>query len=188
MLVAMVIFSSFLLVAGAVALSVSRQQAKTLDRGERLESMRAALADMDRQIRSGNVLYDPSMESPAYFRLHIYTQANGVEKCVEWKVAAMAGAGGYALQTRSWDPLWSTSGQYTAWRTVSTSLRVVSGDRPFAGPPSGSPTVGRLVNITLKSTGSDSAIPDVTLSTSVTGRNTQYGYDAYACSTPPPGA
>ena len=58
--------------------------------------VRLALDDIDRQVRSGNVLYSPANETTpstctatgtdAGTCMRVYTQANGTQRCVQWQV------------------------------------------------------------------------------------------------------
>ena len=48
---------------------------------------------IDRQVRSGNVIADPANEGTAlsgvepYYALRVYTQTDGVFQCVQWRGA-----------------------------------------------------------------------------------------------------
>ncbi|MGH2650682.1 MAG: PulJ/GspJ family protein, partial [Actinomycetota bacterium] len=105
--------SIFLSVLASVQRGVVRQEQHSL----RNDQARLAIEALDREIRSGNVLYDPASESPPYYSLRIYTQANaptrGSAMCVQWLLE------GEKLQTRRWVPYASTA---TVWRTVAEGI------------------------------------------------------------------
>lgn len=182
-LIAMFVFTILLAMVGTATVAVLRGQSVTEGRSDRLAQARLALADIDRQVRSGNVLYPPV--SP-YRSVLVYTQANGQQKCVHWQlVNDSAIAGESLLQTRSWDPEWSVTGNYTTWRTVAIHLKVNSSDTPFV-VPTGNPYNSRMLNVMLTVANADQTGQPVSAVTSVTGRNTEYGYNTQACDNPPP--
>lgn len=148
---------------------------------------RLALENMDRLVRSGNVLYDPASPSTnpnttgcaAYQCFLVYTQANGTtaqpSTCVEWRVT------GGGLETRSWVP-----GQVpaAAWRVVASGVlnQVVSpGLNTFqidADPLKG----GRTIDVVFLVGIGGSSKSTSRVEASLTGRNTSYGYLNNACS------
>jgi type II secretory pathway component PulJ len=149
------------------------------------DQVRLAVEQIDRQVRSGNVLYDPSAEGSnagsgiaAGFSMRIYTQANGVQRCVQWRVT------GGQLQSRSWAQTWQTDGQVSAWRTVSDHIVNTTSQPPFA-LDSSSGFGSRLINVDVIANVRSDTGSNVEAKTSVTGRNTQYGYDPVVCNTIP---
>ena len=194
LLVAMIVFSlAIAMVTGALiaVMSVTKDAESASDAAF---ETRQALATIDRQVRSGNVLFSPADEV-AYVAscqdlggnsgtcMRIYTQSNGDEKCVQWQVAP-DGAGTYDLKMRSWEPTWQTGGAVTGWSTVSRGL-VLDG-APFqldvgAGGVYGS----RLLKIHLVARNAESG-RDVSIDASVSGRNTTYGYTGSQCLPVPP--
>ena len=98
LLVSMAIFSLCMtLVFGAVIL-VMRKSTDVQKSADAVSELRIALAQIDRQVRSGNVLFSPADES-AYVTsctgdaatnsgtcMRIFTQSNGSEKCVQWQI------------------------------------------------------------------------------------------------------
>src|SRR3954468_21296743 len=87
------------------------------------DQARLALEQLDRQMRSGNVLYDPASEGTATtgagagynnYMVRIYTQTNADTlgyTCVQWRITTSN-----QLQTRSWPP--EDTADVTSWRTV----------------------------------------------------------------------
>ena len=79
----------------------------------------------DRQIRSGNVLYDPGTENDAANGItpgqsvRIYTQANVAargQRCVQYRIY------GGSLQQRSWSTIWRTDASVSPWRIVADNV------------------------------------------------------------------
>jgi prepilin-type N-terminal cleavage/methylation domain-containing protein len=157
---------------------------------------RLALDDIDKQVRSGNVLYSPANEtSPSTCTasgtdagtcMRVYTQANGSQRCVQWQVVADAAHPGTSLlRTRSWSPTWQTDGSYTAWGTKARGLLLTPSTAPFTlqGAVTSSSSRFLAVRFEVKDPRRSGA---VVLSSSLAGRNTNYGYDAGLCSPVPP--
>jgi len=160
----------------AVARSDSRQQSN--------DQAAVAAHDVDRQIRSGNVLYDPASEGsnagtnpdstaiPAGFSLRIYTQGNGLERCVQWRLLNTN-----VLQRRSWTQSWRVDGQVSSWATVASGIVNPSNQPPFALDSSagfGGAGNSRLVNVDLLANDNTSKGATAEVQLSVSGRNTEY--------------
>lgn len=177
-----IVLTVFLSVMAAVQRGVVRQEnlARTNTQA------RLAIEQLDREIRSGNVLYDPGAESPANYRLRIYTQANSTTRtpspgymCVLWEVTT-----GGVLRSRMWPPLQPEDA--TAWRTVAEGIvnRIVSPNVPVFALDSDADKGGRVVNVTLvvnTSYGTSSAMHTARLEAALTGRNTSYGFPVSVC-------
>jgi type II secretory pathway pseudopilin PulG len=177
--------------------SVTHQESLT----QTLDQARLAVQQLDRELRSGNVLYDPALENavggvascsgctPGY-TLRVYTQSNADTRavggsngyrCVLWKIANQQ------VMTRYWPPL--DPADASGWRVVATG--VVNQDlnqRAFSldpDPLKGGRTlnVAYLVNsnLTNRPTQTDAA------AAALTGRNTSYGYPADICLATPSG-
>jgi len=118
LLVSMLIFSVVITAAYAALFMVQTQTKDTLARADAVQQAKLAIAQMDRQIRSGNVLYDPAQEASLGFpmSMRIYTQANGQEKCVQWQIVSGN------LRMRSWSPNWQTDNVVTAWTTIARGI------------------------------------------------------------------
>lgn len=183
LLTAMVLFSLLLGGTGAFVASMARAQRQVEDRGSRLAQANSALGLFDRQLRSGNVLYDPAAAvtptaTPAEVqRLRVYTQANGMQKCVEWRL--YGSTQGLSLERRSWDPAWRTTGQITPWEAAATDL-VLATTSAFTVQDS-----GRRVRLTFDVRPARGETRVISVSTSVTGRNTEYGYNTLVCNDVP---
>lgn len=196
MLIAMVILSVVLAMSFTVIVTLWRDTADVSARGEAVQQAKLAVEQIDRQVRSGNVVYAPAKEATPYFQLRIYTQANGVEKCVQWRV------NGTQLQMRSWQSNWAAGGSVSGWGTVArdivnTQLNPVThafdlapgnGTSPAPSPDA---TTGRypgsnLVSVDLFVQAAGQGAP-VQVQDQFYGRNSQYGYDTSTCATTPPG-
>lgn len=180
MMILGIALSIFLSVLASVQRGVVRQEQHSL----RNDQARLAIEALDREIRSGNVLYDPASESSPYYSLRIYTQANaptrGSAMCVQWVLE------GENLQTRRWVPYDPSTA--TVWRTVAegivnltatpnVQLFTIDPD-PYKG--------GRTVQVTLLVNDDYAQHPEQTtrLQAALTGRNTTYGYLQSACTAP----
>ena len=185
LLVSMAIFSTLVGFVYGVLITVQRQSADVQARQESVGSARLAIEQMDRQIRSGNVLYDPNdTTDPGYLpmSMRIYTQANGDEKCVQWQVL------NGRLRSRSWSTTWQTDANVSSWANIANDVVNTTADATSAfSLPTGTTAFGkRLININLRVKNQADKGGEQVIQTSLSGRNTQYGYDAGICSPVPP--
>lgn len=165
------------------------------NRADAQSEIRVGLADISKQMRSGNVLFSPKDEPTAVLScikaadgtdrgscMRIFTQTNGVSRCVQWQVLEVSpgGNGKAILRTRNWDPLWSTSNDVTPWRTVARGLTLDATNPPFELQGAATPYDRRLLDVGLKSYDADRDI-NVSIASSISGRNTSYGYDTGRC-------
>jgi type II secretory pathway pseudopilin PulG len=197
LLVAMSIMSIVVVVFGSVLASVQRVAVKEDDLGQTNDQIRLALEQIDHELRSGNVMYDPSFENgggasgvtscsgcePNYtMRLYTQTNANtrGQYMCVLWQIDDQQ-----QLLTRMWPP--GHTDQATGWRVVATSIvNRDLGIPAFALDPD--PLKGdRTLDVTLAANADLTHDPNgtVTAQAAYTGRNTSYGYPTSLCSSTP---
>ena len=186
LLVVMMLSSLLLTIVYHVLITVQRQTAETVRRADSVDQARLGLSQIDRQVRSGNVFYDPVLEALP-MSMRVFTQSNGIKTCVQWQVT------GGALRTRTWDP--ATGVVEKDWRTVARNIvNVVDGDpstpdpqAPFALAGGGTTTSygKRLVDVVLLVKDDESGGAPVEVRASLSGRNTQYGFDPGACPPPP---
>lgn len=190
MLVSMLVFSlAITLVYGAVIFTM-RTMNESQQSSDAVTEARLALATIDRQVRSGNVLYSPEKEPGLYSGcsavagtnsgtcMRIYTQSNGDQKCVQWQVIDEDADGLSELRVRSWgtaDP----NGTVTDWAVAARGL-VLDGVQPFTLLGAASPYDERLlrVEINVRDERTDGSS---TIASSLAGRNTSYGYDTGRC-------
>lgn len=201
LLVAMSLFGGIMVAILSVLLTVQRDTVRVADRESAVTASRQAVAQIDRQVRSGNVLFAPGNElqglpngtvgctSPGDPNLgncmRIYTQSNGAERCVQWQVVPDPAAPGTSkLQTRSWSPTWSTDGIKSGWSVVSRGLSPAAAVKPFALQGGSTAYNSRLLDIRIQV-----LVPKTTktqdVETSLHGRNTFYGYDPNTCNPVP---
>lgn len=151
------------------------------------DQARLAVEQLDREIRSGNVLYDPADEIAPYepfYTLRVYTQTNAPSRntfsCVMWEITDAG-----ELRTRRWPP--DDVGAATAWRVVATGIV----NRELGVPAfelDTDPLKGeRTLSITLRVNEDFENRPSQTIEIqeSLTGRNTSYGYPVSVCATTP---
>jgi type II secretory pathway pseudopilin PulG len=200
LLVSMSILSIVLLVFFSVLASVQRGVVAQDTLSRTLDETRLALQQLDRELRSGNVLYDPALENappgsggipscsgclPGY-TLRVYTQTNadtrGTYKCVLWKIDTEQ-----RIMTRQWQP--SDPSNATGWRIVATGIVNGSLNKPAFTLDPDPLKGGRTLNV-LYAVNSDLAhrpTQTVLVQASLTGRNTSYGYPANVCQQTPSG-
>lgn len=197
LLISMGVFS---LVIGLIfqgVIAVQQMASDTESDAEAVSQLRMGLAVIDRQVRSGNVLYSPGDESQVLSTcegsgtagscMRVYTQANGDERCVQWQVLADPDSNGTGvLRMRSWSPTWQTDGHYTQWQVVSRGLGLPGEDEwPFSLQGGSSAYQSRLLDIRLVAIDANQPAETDVLTASIAGRNTNYGYDAGRCSPAP---
>lgn len=185
LLVSMIVFSIVMGAAYGVLLQIQMQTKDTVGRADAVAQAKLAVAQMDRQVRSGNVLYDPAGEAALGFpmSMRIYTQANAEEKCVQWQIL------NGVLRMRSWSPTWPSDGAVSTWITAARDIgnqASVPADTPFSLSGTATPYSARVVNILLRVKNPNSNGHRYDVQTSLAGRNTVYGYDTSTCSPIPP--
>jgi prepilin-type N-terminal cleavage/methylation domain-containing protein len=197
LVVAMSIFAlAMSVVFGAVILTM-RKSADVQKSADAASGLRIALAVIDRQVRSGNVLLNPANEQTYVSSctgdgagsgtcMRIFTQSNGSEKCVQWQVTAddPAHPGSSVLRTRSWSTTWQATGDLTGWSTVARGLTMAPGTYPFT-LQGGAAYNARLLDVRLEAYDTRRKAGDV-IQSSLSGRNTTYGYDSAQCTPVPP--
>lgn len=159
--------------------------------------LRQAVAQIDRQVRSGNVLYSPANETEpttctavgtdAGTCMRVYTQANGAERCVQWQVLPdPADATRSLLRSRSWSPAWQTDGNYTGWSVQARGLVPAASVPPFRLAGAATASSSRFLVVAFEARDPRRADRPVAITSSVSGRNTNYGYDGGLCAPAPP--
>lgn len=193
MLVAMFVLGFVMLVFTGVLASVQRGVVAQEKLSRTLDQARLSIQQLDRELRSGNVLYDPALENngltsctgclPGY-TLRVATQSNaptrGGHMCVLWQVDEQQ-----RLLTRRWIP--NDPASATAWRVVATGIvNRTLGEPVFAIDPD--PLKGeRTVDITLAVNEDLAKRPGQTvrIQAALTGRNTSYDYPTNVCAVTP---
>lgn len=174
--------------------SVQKGISREADRSNDNDQVRLAVQQLDRDIRSGNLLYDPALETDAFYSMRVYTQSfadvlDPGNRCVEWRLVRDPDGPDH-LERRSWGIFWTTDpdGLVSGWRVVATDVVNFDLDPPEplfqldADPQKGSRIV--VVNVITQSD-EDSGSP-IRVTASITGRNTSYGYPADVCNNVPP--
>jgi prepilin-type N-terminal cleavage/methylation domain-containing protein len=198
--VVMAILSIVVVVFTSVLASVQKGVAKQDSLTQTLDQARLAIQELDREMRSGNVLYDPTLENAAVgtpgrvpscsgclpgYTLRVYTQSNadtrGTYRCVLWKIENQQ------ILTRYWPPL--VPDDASNWRAVAGGI--VNRDLSVPAfmldpdPLKGGRTLDVVyaVNSNLANRPTQTARVQAAL----TGRNTSYGYPANVCLETPSG-
>lgn len=177
-LISMMIFSLALAMVYTVLITVQKQTKDQTSRADSVGNARLALMQIDRQVRSGNVLYNPASESLP-LSMRVYTQANGVQRCVQWQVYDRK------LRTRSWSTTWQTDGLVSDWAIVAHDVVNTTATPPFALQGGTTAYGSRLVDITLLVKSPTAGGQPINVTSSLSGRNTAYGYDPGVCSPVP---
>lgn len=200
-LVALMVMSLAAVVFLSTLASVQKSVAETDIRTRSNTQARLALQTLDREVRSGNILYDPESSTDPYFRFKVYTQSNATTRqpsrgytCRLWRITSDG-----QLQTRFWepgpeDPDLSASG----WRTVATGIVNKSVDDPTDSTCGGSTCAfrldddpnkgGRTVNLVFlvnEDLNGDLSSGTVKIQSALTGRNTSYGFPLEVCEDEP---
>jgi prepilin-type N-terminal cleavage/methylation domain-containing protein len=207
MAILMIVTGIFIPVLIQSQTTINRASARSISN----DQARLAVEELDKEIRSGNVLYDPSACPPPpgnpagpatcvssegitqYMSLLIYTQTNASSRnpgnqCVMWRITPADSTGASRLERRAWSVNWQSDGIVSAWRDVADS--VVNRQPPGGGAAvpafalDGTLSYGkRAVQITILTNGepSNSQSATVRTATEITGRNTEYGYPSNIC-------
>jgi prepilin-type N-terminal cleavage/methylation domain-containing protein len=194
----LVVFTSLL---PTVQNSVNRQDSMS----QTLDQTRAALEQLDREMRSGNVLYDPALENAAAgvtgritsctgclpgYTLRVYTQTNANTRagsgsngfrCVLWKIKDQQ------IMTQWWPPL--DPDKVSGWRVVATGIVNQDLSLPAFSLDPDPLKLGRTLNVLYAANSNLAHLPQQTVrvQASLTGRNTSYGYPANVCLETPVG-
>ncbi|HEX6261605.1 MAG TPA: hypothetical protein VF097_02025 [Actinomycetota bacterium] len=175
--------SVMLLVAGAflsVVISLQANLVRQQRRSENNDQARLAIEQLDREIRSGNVLYNPATEADPYYGLRIYTQANAPTRtpsfqCVQWLIEDDQ------LKRRSWPP--NQPELAGSWRVVAEGIvNRTLGEEAFQldpEPSKGNRTV--MIKLTVNGDLPDDPAATIRIQTSLTGRNTSLGFSSDVC-------
>ena len=207
LLVSMMIFGALMAMIMTVMITLTNMSKDSVARTQAIQEARLGVAQIDRQVRSGNVILDPGLEPttnadvPKFYSLRIYTQEDGVNKCAQWRVKDHDGDDFGDLEYRTWDPLIGAASA-TTWSPVAHNLvdmavaptdqSQIDADDPATWPPfwintgGAGTTEAQFISITLRL--KDPAESDgkpTTISTTVTGRNTVFGYPTTTCSDVP---
>lgn len=178
LLVVMVISSLLLVLTFTVLITVQLQTKENLNTAQQVDQVRLGVAQIDRQVRSGNVIIDPAVDSADGSVLRVFTQTDGVRRCVQWQVAEET------LRFRSWDPDWTSAADVEPWRVVAHGV-VSDGSAPTTFEKVDNVTSGseaQSVRVTLwVDTDPADKRPPAEVETVLTGRNTIYGYPVDMC-------
>jgi type II secretory pathway component PulJ len=167
--------------------SMQKSVATAESRSRRNDEVRLALSQIDREIRSGNVFYDPADEDDPSLGLvpnmsmRVYTQSNATtrdEECAQWRIKDGQ------LQTRLWVKDDMTP---KGWRVVAEDIVNEELDPPVPAFVRDTSSAGRTMRITIVVDRPDDAAKPERLELSITGRNTSnVSYNEGACAMVPP--
>lgn len=196
LLITMAIFSVAMTMVTTAVIKVQRFASDAQGSAGANGEVTLALADIDKQVRSGNVLYSPANETvpssctasgtDAGTCMRVFTQANGFQRCVQWQlIADPANPARAILRSRSWSPSWQTDGNLAGWVTKARNLVRTPSAAPFSLAGAATSSSSRYLQVRFEAVDPRRA-GAVVLSSALAGRNTNYGYDAGLCSPIPP--
>ena len=180
-IIAMMILSIVSLVFTTTLTSVQKAVVAEEVRSRTNGQARLALQSLDRQVRSGNLLYNPSAETDPYtvgvtgYMLRVYTQADQPAlgaRCMLWLIDDEQ-----QLKVRSW-PIFAVE-DATAWRVVAEGIV----NREMGSPAFSLDSTGRTASVELHVNAdyANQTTATQAVSASLTGRNTSFGYPANVC-------
>lgn len=187
LMVATFIFGIVMLAFTSTLSSVQRATVAQDNLSRTNDQARLAMEQLDREIRSGNVLYnpaDPLAGYDPYFYVRVYTQSNapsrGTFSCVLWQIDDQG-----RLLSRSWPP--NDPGAATPWRIVATGIVNMQLDPQVPAFELVDEDTSRTLRVTLRVNDDLEHHPSQTIEIgeALTGRNTSHGYPASVCATTP---
>ena len=164
---------------------------KQVSRSSSNDQVRLAVGSLDREVRSGNVLYGPSTENYSAgdvapgMAVRVYTRTNfptrGAAVCVQWRITS-----GGELQRRSWATDWLTEGPGLSggWQIIATGIT----NRTEGIPAFTQPTTDNIISLRLRANADANKGSTVEIRHSVSGRNTIFFSSKALCgpTTPDP--
>ena len=187
MIVAMMILSIVSLVFTTTLSSVQRAVVREEVRTQLNDNARLAIQTLDRQVRSGNLLYPPSSESDPYggtagYMFRVYTQANtpteGQFRCALWLIDDRQ-----QLKYQWWPALQPEDA--TGWTIVTGGVINRTLGIPAFSVDSSNRTAS--VHFYLNPSYSTDSSATQQVKASLTGRNTSFGYPVDICEDLPSG-
>ncbi len=178
-LVELLVSSFISMIAGTVFVAalvgvqgmLNQQQVRTNSQAD----VRLASQRLDREVRSGSLLYNPADESPAYYSLRIFSPDASGNRCIQWRITDRQ------LIRRTWVASYGETpdpATVSEWLPVAGNLINVDLARPaFALSDSATGTVGRTLRVVFVTNTRPADHPDGTMvvEQSLTGRNTTTG-------------
>lgn len=205
LLVSMTIFSVLMALIFSLFITMLNQSSDNLARTRSVEQARLGISQIDRQVRSGNVILDPANDGlteagvPPYYSLRVYTQENGDDKCAQWRVIFDTPSDKFGrLEFREWDA--GAPSTSTNWSSVANNVEAPSGSFVASDAQTWPPfwvdnttatgttdTKAQNIRITLRM-GDPESDPDAkpaSVTSVVTGRNTVFGFSPDNCTAIP---
>ena len=183
-LLSLAVAGIFMTALSSIQTSVNEQTVRSRANDE----VRAAVEQIDREVRSGSLLYNPSLESPSNYSFRILDAPDPhTLRCIQWRIHDRQ------LLRRTWAASHGATPDPTTvsgWRTVATDIVNVDIGQPAFSLPSGA-QVGRTVRVVLVANARPNRHPQgsAVVEQSLTGRNTTRGASSLegACTPAPTG-
>ncbi len=185
-MLSMVVFAIFAAALISVQGAVNQQTHRSINN----DQVRLAAEQLDREVRSGSLLYNPDDETVPGQSLRVYSPTATADRCIQWRIEDRQ------LLRRTWEASFGAQPDLSTvspWRTVAE--HVVNRDlspevSAFSLVGSSTAAVGRTVQILLLVNSRFDSSPDqtVTIRQSIYGRNTSRGTasNQQACAPAPP--
>lgn len=208
LLIAMGLFGLLMSITFGVLIMVTNQTKDTIARQQAIQQARIGLSQIDRQVRSGNLILNPEDEefdnsnTDPFYSMRILTQEDREARCAQWRVIDHDDDTFGNLEFRSWNPLFPedvTTWSVVAFNVVEMGIHPedtsdIDPDDPSTFPPfwvddtMAGDTEAQFIRVTLriKDPGSREDSKPISVTTVLTGRNTVFGYSSTSCSDVPP--
>lgn len=167
--IAAALLSIVAVAAAAIMTSSHTVLTKETTRSDNNDQLRLAMEQLDREIRSGAIIYSP--DTP--YSLRVLTKSNAVDRCAQWTIVDRE------LRRRSWPRTVGATppdpATVSGWRIVATDLVNVELSVPVF--TINATNQGRTVDVTLLSNDAYEKEPNATtrVEQSLTARNTASG-------------
>jgi prepilin-type N-terminal cleavage/methylation domain-containing protein len=137
LIIVMAVAGVLIALAARLVISIAQgANAATVTAG-RVDTVRLAVDSVERQVRSGDVLFlEPASSTCAVFGsgsncLRVATEVDGVTTCVQFQlVPGTAADGTYDLRARTYRPDWASTGIAGGWRQVAKGLAAPTSQLP----------------------------------------------------------
>jgi len=163
---------------------------RELSRTDSNDQLRLAIEAMDREIRSSDLLYNPTNENYASgdivsgYSMRVFSEANvptrGGKRCVQYRITS-----GGELERRDWDPAWSDANdptQVSSWRTLATGIQNRAQNTPaFTLAKINLINIELLANSDVGNGPISGLVPTVSAQDSISGRNSTIVSDLHQC-------
>jgi prepilin-type N-terminal cleavage/methylation domain-containing protein len=192
MIVTMMLLGVVLAMVAQVMISTQTQVQLETGRSARNDRLGLAIRAIERDLRSGEVVADPSAENDAAngivpgmsfrVRTEVNAASSSSDRCRQWRIA------GGKLQSRSWSPAWRTDLDVNSWSVAADGIANADASPAVAAfRISTDPNfAGQVVEVRLLARPDSSETKTQRVETSITSRNARFGARSTRCDDLPP--